>query len=191
MEVAIWIIENKDWLFSGIGLAVITSAYIIFKKNVSEKRPIQEVSLKIIEVKSHYFQVAEFKLINESEVSAYITKIVLSLNFKGYGPVSLQGYGKGYIYKVHVLHADRPIDPYQDLEDMRRHNTMLACVKGKDEFLSELEIPVSQVVPPRGVDRIFLTFTSNANPSPCYRANASFIFNNKNKTKSDHFDIHL
>lgn len=203
-----WIIINKEWIFSGIGIVILSVLFSIVKEvgSHNSKEPQNKAILKVIETLRHDAHTVEFKFINEGEISAYISKIIMHLSFDGYGPIMVLGHKRAYVYEIRVLHPnDNAIsvlnklldkenslsEHYGLMRDVEGKSTIVARLEGGDKHVSHLEIPVSQEVPAKGVDRIILKFESNANPPPKYKAHAQFIFNDGKSVVSDKFDVWL
>lgn len=43
-----WIISNKEWIFSGLGIAIISAFFAILKTNLTEEK--QQSNIKIVDI---------------------------------------------------------------------------------------------------------------------------------------------
>ena len=167
-----------------------------------------EAHLNVIETTQHDAHTLEFKFLNDGDVSAFVNKVVLHLQFDGYGPSRTLGHERAYQYEIIILHPkEEAIPALNRLEKVKKESTtdayyrlkdeikgksiVLARFEGKEHTISTLTIPVSQNVPSRGVDRIIMTFHSSANPPPTYKARAEFFYNGNETVISGEFNIWL
>lgn len=162
----------------------------------------EDAKLKVIETLELDSSTVEFKFLNEGDISAFITKIIFHLEFDGYGPTMILGHERAYEYYISVLHpkedetlrrerAEKGLSPDEYDNFQKQKPIVLAKLSGTNEVNSRLEIPISQSVAGRGVDRILLEFASSANPKPTYKVRAEFIFNGNKSVMSDTFEICL
>lgn len=70
-----WIISNKEWIFSGLGIAIISAFFAILKTNLTEEK--QQSNIKIVDISLNEDKefIVDIKLRNIGDQVAYIKEI--------------------------------------------------------------------------------------------------------------------
>ena len=66
-----WIISNKEWIFSGLGIAIISAFFAILKTNLTKEK--QQSNIKIVDISLNEDKefIVDIKLRNIGDQVAY------------------------------------------------------------------------------------------------------------------------